>query len=138
VAQILKGEILFVCLENSGVSQMAQSFAEKQGLKCASVGAFHGSDVNFSAVEAMKEKGIDISTKMPQTLTPDLVNRASLIVTIGCSLKSVCPATMLDGARKKMIGWDLKNPRARSLVRMRETRDEIERRVSELLNYQEG
>ena len=104
-------EILFVCLENAGLSQMAQSFAEQHGMKSNSAGALHGSDVNYSIIEAMREKGIDISSKKPKTLTPDLINRASLIVTIGCSLKAVCPTPILAQMEKKLVGWESKIPR---------------------------
>ncbi len=62
-------EVLFVCVENAGRSQMAQAFAEKYGLKASSAGTVPSSKVNPLVVEAMKEKGIDISSNRPKMLT---------------------------------------------------------------------
>ena len=86
-----KREILFVCVENAGRSQMAQAFAEKCGLKASSAGNVPSSRVNPIVVEAMKEKGIDISKNIPKMLTPEMINRSSLVVTMGCSVEEACP-----------------------------------------------
>jgi arsenate reductase len=76
-------EVLFVCVENAGRSQMAQAFAEKNGLKASSAGTVPSGRVNPVVVESMKEKGIDISRNIPKRLTSDMINRASLIVPDG-------------------------------------------------------
>jgi protein-tyrosine-phosphatase len=60
---LVKGEILFVCVENAGRSQMAQAFAEKIGLKASSAGTVPSSHVNPVVAEAMRERGIDLSRK---------------------------------------------------------------------------
>jgi len=129
---MVEKEILFVCVENAGRSQMAQAFAEKYGLKSSSAGTVPSSRVNPVVVEAMKEKGIEISSKVPKMLTPEMINRASLVITMGCSVAQVCPKPMLAQMQKKLIDWDLKDPKGKSLDQVRLIRDEIERRVIKL------
>jgi arsenate reductase (thioredoxin) len=124
-------EILFVCFENAGRSQMATAFAEKYGLKALSAGVFPAGRVNPIVIEAMKEKGIDISST-PRMVTPEMINGASLIVTIGCRLDEVCPKPMLAQLQKKLIDWNFKDPRDKSLAEVRAIRDDIEKRVIEL------
>ena len=125
-------QILFVCVENAGRSQMAQAFAEKYGVKAESAGTVPASRVNPTVVEAMKEKGIDVSRNIPRMLTPEMINRASLVVTMGCSVEEVCPKPMLAQMQKKLVDWNLKDPKGKSLPEVREIRDEIEKRVLDL------
>jgi len=91
----LQGEILFVCVENAGRSQMAQAFAEKLGLKASSAGTVPSGRVNPVVVEAMRERGIDLSTRSPRMLTSQIIRRARLVVTMGCSVEEACPRPML-------------------------------------------
>jgi arsenate reductase len=126
-------EILFVCVENAGRSQMAQAFAQKYGLEASSAGTVPSSRVNPTVVEAMKEKGIDISENMPKILTAEMINRASLVITMGCSVAEVCPKPILAQMQKKLIDWNLKDPKGKTLEEVRAIRDEIEKRVRELL-----
>ncbi len=128
----MEKEILFVCVENAGRSQMAQAFAEKYGLKASSAGTVPSSRVNPVVVEAMKEKEIDVSKNVPKLLTSDTINRASLVVTMGCSVEEVCPKPMLAQMQKKLIDWNLQDPKGKSLAEVRVIRDEIEKRVIEL------
>jgi len=125
-------EILFVCVENAGRSQMAQAFAEKYGLKATSAGTAPSGRVNPVVVDAMKEKGADLSKSVPKMLTSEMINRASLVVTMGCSVEEMCPRPMLAQMQKKLIDWNLMDPKGKSLAVVREIRDEIERRVIEL------
>ncbi len=125
-------EILFVCVENAGRSQMAQAFAEKFGLKAASAGTVPSSRVNPMVVEAMKEKELDLSRKQPRPLTPEMIDRAALVITMGCSVANVCPKPILARMQKKMIDWDLPDPKGKSIQQVRKIRDEIERRVTQL------
>lgn len=126
-------EVLFVCVENAGRSQMAQAFAEKYGLKASSAGTVPSQRVNTIVVQAMKEKGIDISQKAPKMLTAEMIKKASLVITMGCSVAEVCPKPMLAQMQKKLIDWNLKDPKGKQLEEVRATRDEIEKRVRELL-----
>lgn len=111
---------------------MAQAFAEKYGLKATSAGPVPSSRVNPSVIEAMKEKGIDLSNNIPSMLTPEMINRASLVITMGCSIGSVLPMPKLVQMQKKLVDWDLKNPKGKSLPLVRKIRDDIEKRVIEL------
>ena len=65
-------------------------------------------------------------------LTPEMINRASLVITMGCSVEEVCPKPMLAQMQKKLIDWNLKDPKGKSLPEVRAIRDDIERRVLEL------
>ena len=128
-----KGSILFVCVENAGRSQMARAFAEKYGLDSVSAGTVPSSKVNPMVVEVMKEKGIDISENIPKILTPEMINGASLVVTMGCSVAEVCPKPMLAQMQKELVDWNLTDPKDKSIEKVREIRDEIEKRVLGLL-----
>src|SRR2546428_5149445 len=86
----IQGEILFVCVENAGRSQMAQAFAEKFGLRASSAGSVPSSLVNPVVVEAMREREIDLSRKSPKMLTSDMINHARLVITMGCSVEEAC------------------------------------------------
>jgi arsenate reductase (thioredoxin) len=125
-------EILFVCVENAGRSQMAQGFAEKYGLKSSSAGTVLASRINPVVIDAMKEKGIDISKNTPKMITPEMIHRATLVVTMGCSVEDVCPKPMLAQMQKKLVDWNLLDPKRRTIGKVREIRDGIERRVIQL------
>ncbi len=84
------GEILFVCVENAGRSQMAQAFAEKFGLKASSAGTVPSNRVNPVVVEAMRERGINLSRKSPKMLTAEMIDHARIVVTMGCSVEEAC------------------------------------------------
>ena len=121
--------ILFVCVENAGRSQMAEAFAERIGLHASSAGTLPASKVNPMVVEAMKERGLDISSRSPKMLTTEMINGASLVVTMGCSVEEVCPRPMLAKMQKKLVDWELDDPKGKPLEDVRRIRNEIERRV---------
>jgi len=129
----LKGEILFVCIENAGRSQMAQAFAEKLGLKASSAGTVPSSGVNPVVVEAMRERRIDLSHKMPKVLTANMIRNARLVVTMGCSVEEACPRPMLAAMQKKLVDWHLDDPKGRPLEEVRRIRNEIEKRVRKIV-----
>jgi protein-tyrosine-phosphatase len=129
---LLKGEILFVCVENAGRSQMAQAFAEKIGLKASSAGTVPSSHVNPVVAEAMRERGIDLSRKTPKMLTSEMISGARLVVTMGCSVEEACPKPMLAAMQRKLVDWHLDDPKGRSIEGVRRIRDEIEKRVREI------
>jgi protein-tyrosine-phosphatase len=128
----LKGEILFVCVENAGRSQMAQAFAEKLGMKAQSAGTIPSSRVNPVVVEAMRERGIDLSHRTPKILTRDMISHARLVVTMGCSVEEACPRPMLAAMQKKLVDWHLDDPKDRSVEEVRRIRDKIEERVRKI------
>jgi len=125
-------KILFVCVENAGRSQMAEAFANKYGkgrLIASSGGVMLADRVNPLVVEAMREKGIDISMNKPKLLTPAMAEGADKIITMGCSVEKICPAPLL----KNVIDWELEDPKGKPIENVREIRDEIENRVLKLI-----
>jgi arsenate reductase (thioredoxin) len=125
-------KILFVCVENAGRSQMAEAFANKYGkgkFEISSAGNKPAEKVNPIVVEALKEKGIDISQNRPKLLTFQMAQDTDLIVTMGCNDQGVCPGPFF----KPTIDWKLEDPKGKSIEKVREIRDNIERRVQDLL-----
>jgi arsenate reductase len=127
--------ILFVCVENAGRSQMAEAFANHLGkgiLIVSSAGNKPAEKVNPVVVEAMKEKGIDISTKKPQLLTFQMAQDADLVVTMGCNDQGICPGPFF----KPTVDWKLEDPKGKPMEKAREIRDDIEQRVRNLMTEQ--
>jgi len=83
-------------------------------------------------VEAMREVGIDLSRRVPRQLTDDLAEWADMVVTMGCG--DECP--YIPG--KRYLDWDLPDPTGRPLAEVRTTRDEIGRRVRQLVGQLDG
>ncbi|MDA4115629.1 MAG: arsenate reductase ArsC [Thaumarchaeota archaeon] len=127
-----EGSFLFVCVHNAGRSQMAEAFARRRGLKADSAGTMPATTVNPAVVQVMKEEGIDLSSSKPKLLTNEMINKAALVVTMGCSVEEVCPRPMLAKMQKKLVDWDLEDPKGKTVAQVREIRDEIERRVAAL------
>jgi arsenate reductase (thioredoxin) len=127
-----EGSYLFVCVHNAGRSQMAEAFAKRRGLKAASAGTVPATSVNPTVVQAMKEKGIDISSRTPKLLTPDMIDQATLVFTMGCSVEEVCPRPMLAKMQKKLVDWKIDDPKGKTLDDVRKIRDEVERKVAAL------
>jgi len=125
-------KILFVCVENAGRSQMAEAFANKYGKDrffVSSAGNKPADKVNPIVVEALKEKSIDISMNQPKLLTFQIVQDADLIVTMGCNDNGICPGPFF----KPTIDWKLEDPKGKPIEKVREIRDDIERRVQNLI-----
>ena len=126
--------VLFVCVENAGRSQMAEAFANKYGKDkfiASSAGNKPADKVNPVVVEAMREKGIDISTNKPKLLTFQMGQDADLIVTMGCNDQGICPGPFF----KPTVDWKLEDPKGKPIEKVREIRDDIESRVQELIAY---
>ena len=122
--------VLFVCLHNAGRSQMSQALFERAAAdrhKALSAGATPAENVHPEVVEVMREVGIDLSERRPQLLTRELAERADVVVTMGCGEE--CP--YIPG--KRYIDWDLSDPKGRPLAEVRATREEIARRVQEMI-----
>jgi protein-tyrosine-phosphatase len=122
--------VLFVCLHNAGRSQMSQALFERAARgrhEARSAGTQPGPVVHPAAVEAMREVGIDLSTRVPRPLTDDLAEWADVVVTMGCG--DECP--YIPG--KRYLDWDLPDPAGRPLAEVRTTRDDIGHRVEELI-----
>ena len=124
--------ILFVCIENAGRSQMADAFAAREGLTSMSAGTNPGPNVYPTVIGAMREKGLDISKNKPKLLTPEMLDRAQLVVTMGCAMEQLCPRPMLAQLQKKLVDWEIEDPKGKSISDVRKIRDEIENKVKQL------
>ncbi len=123
--------VLFLCVHNAGRSQMAAAFARRLGgesLVVHSAGSAPGERLNPAVVEAMSEVGIDISNESPRALTDEMARDADVIVTMGCG--DACP--YYPG--KRYEDWELTDPAGQSLAVVRTIRDEIEGRVTLLVD----
>ncbi len=127
-----KGPVLFVCVENAGRSQMAEAFAKKHGMNARSAGTIPSARINPTVVDAMRERGIDISSNQPKILTPELIRDARLVVTMGCSIEEACPKPIVAQMQRKLIEWHLEDPKGKPLGEVRKIRDEIESKVRDL------
>jgi protein-tyrosine-phosphatase len=125
-------KILFVCVENAGRSQMAEAFAKARNMLAVSAGTVPATQVNPAVVEVMKEKRIDLSMNRPKMLTTRMVNDADLVVTMGCSVEEACPTPLIGRMQKKLVEWSIEDPRDKPVERVRQIRDEIERKIAEL------
>ncbi len=127
--------VLFVCVENAGRSQMAEAFANKYGkdiFVASSAGNKPADKVNPVVVEAMKEIDIDISMNKPKLLTAKMALDVDLIVTLGCNDQGICPGPFF----KPTVDWKLEDPKGKPIEKVKEIRDEIERRVQNLIAEQ--
>jgi protein-tyrosine-phosphatase len=124
--------ILFVCVENAGRSQMAQGFFNKHapaGYRAISAGTKPAGQINPLAVQAMKEVGIDISKQKSKIITDDMIRDSSRAINMGCMDRSDCPLLFLNNP----VDWSIEDPKSKSIGKVREIRDEIEKRVKELV-----
>ena len=125
--------ILFVCVHNSGRSQMAEAFFNQMAkgeAQAYSAGTQPADKVNPVVVEAMREVGIDISGNKPKALMIDMVEKAARMITMGCGAEAeaVCPASFIETE-----DWALEDPKGKSLEQVRKIRDEIKDRVTNLI-----
>jgi len=124
--------VLFVCFENAGRSQMAEAFANHHGkgrILASSAGVRVAERVNPIAVEVMKERGIDMSAHRPKLLTPKMAEEADIVITMGCGVEGVCPVPLV----RNLVDWNLEDPKGKPIEKVRQIRDEIERKVLELI-----
>lgn len=122
--------VLFVCLHNAGRSQMSQALFEQAAAgrhAALSAGTTPADRVHAEVVEVMRELNIDLADRQPHLLTYQLAEQADVVVTMGCG--DACP--YIPG--KRYIDWELPDPKGRPLAEVRATRDEINRRVTDLL-----
>ena len=118
--------VLFVCVQNAGRSQMAQALFEARGGTARSAGSNPAKRVHPEVVDAMREVSLDVSGRVPRGLDRSDVEWADLVVTMGCG--DACP--YIPG--KQYVDWDLPDPAGKSLDEVRAVRDEIARRVEQL------
>ena len=123
--------ILFACVGNSARSQIAEGFCRSfagDRVECRSGGSKPLGHILPEAVAVMAERGIDISQSPSRGFDEGWVRTCDLVVTMGCG-DDACPAFI----GKRIVDWDLPDPKGKPLAEFRKVRDEIERRVRELL-----
>ena len=125
-----KPSVLFVCVHNAGRSQMAQGWLRRLAgdrVDVRSAGSEPAEQINPTAVTAMREVGIDIAREIPKLVTDGAVRAADVVITMGCG--DACP--IYPG--KRYEDWELTDPFGKGLEEVRPIRDEIDRRVRQLL-----
>ena len=123
-------EVLFVCVHNAGRSQMAAGLLHHHAagaVRVRSAGSAPADEINPAVRDAMAEIGLDISQEFPKKLTTDAVEAADVVITMGCG--DACP--IFPG--KRYLDWELQDPAGQGIDAVRPIRDEIDRRVRELL-----
>ena len=122
---------IFACVHNAGRSQMSAALfnrlADSTMARAISAGTQPAEHVHPVVVDAMKEIGIDLSSAKPQKLTSELAKGADMLITMGCGEE--CP--YVPGLRRD--DWPLPDPKGQGIETVRQTRDEIRRRVIALL-----
>jgi arsenate reductase (thioredoxin) len=124
--------ILFVCVENAGRSQMAEGFFNQRyaqkGYHAISAGTRPVSQINPLAVQAMSEVGIDISGQKSKIITEDMIKSSEKSVNMGCIERADCPMLFINN----VIDWGIEDPKGKPIEKVREIRDELDRRVREI------
>jgi arsenate reductase len=121
--------VLFVCIQNAGRSQMAEALfalAADQRHSARSAGSSPAQHVHPEVAEVMRERGVELTGRVPHKLDRADAEWADVVVTMGCG--DACP--YIPG--KRYIDWELDDPHGQTIERVREIRDEIGRRVDQL------
>lgn len=122
--------IIFACVHNAGRSQMAAAFAARDpNVQAISAGTEPAERVHPEVVDVMREVGFDLSHARPQKLTPELAQKADLLITMGCGDK--CP--YVPGL--KIEDWPFDDPKGKPVSEVRAIRDAIRNRVDRLLDH---
>ena len=125
---------IFACVHNAGRSQMSAAFfnqlVDPKLARAISAGTHPAERVHLVVVEVMLEIGIDLSDAKPQRLTAESAQDAEMLVTMGCG--DECP--YVPGLRRD--DWPLPDPKGQGIESVRETRDEIKRRIILLLEQE--
>jgi len=129
--------ILFVCVENAGRSQMAEAFFRKfapNRFNVSSAGTTPSSQLNPIVIQVMKEIGIDMTNQQPKFLSDSMIDDSFKTVNMGCMDKESCPSLFV----KDVIDWNISDPKEKSLDDVREIRDKIKFEVMNLIQSLEG
>lgn len=127
-----KKSVLFVCIENSSRSVMAEAFARRLGLDATSAGTVPAAQVNPIVTEVMKEVGADVSQAKPKKLTEEMIEAADVVVLTDATLKSAIPSGLRKRMKKKVVEWYIPDPQGRIIEEIRFLQDEIEGMVKKL------
>jgi arsenate reductase (thioredoxin) len=123
-------EVLFVCVQNAGRSQMAAGLVKLRSegrIHVRSAGSAPADEINAAVVTAMEELGVDMDEEFPKPLTDEVVRAADVVITMGCG--DACP--IYPG--KRYEDWTVDDPAGKDLETVRAIRDEIDGRVQKLM-----
>lgn len=124
--------VLFVCIENSSRSVMAEGFAKAMGLRASSAGTFPATQTNARVVQAMAEDGIDVSQNKPKQLTEQMIDAADVVVLTDALLGQAIPGNLRKRMKKKIVEWSIPDPQGKDIEEIRFVRDQIRRMVASL------
>ncbi|HIH99963.1 MAG TPA: arsenate reductase ArsC [Nitrosopumilus sp.] len=125
--------ILFVCVENAGRSQMAEAFFKqyaKNQFNVVSAGTSPASDLNPVVVSVMAEIGIDLKNQQPRLLLTSMIENSNKTINMGCVDKESCPSLFV----KDVDDWNIDDPKGKSIEDIRKIRDQIKNNILNLLN----
>ena len=125
-------DILFVCVENAGRSQMAEAFFRKfteNRFNVISAGTTPSKELNPIVVQVMKEIGIDMNSQNPKMLSESMISNSFKTVNMGCMDKESCPGLFV----KDVIDWNIPDPKEKTIEQIREIRDQIKTEVLNLI-----
>jgi len=125
-------KILFVCVENAGRSQMAEAFFRKymsKGFEAISAGTKPSTQVNPIVFQAMKEIGIDMEDQKPKYISQQIIDESEIAINMGCIDKEACPVLFI----KDILDWQVSDPKGKSIEEVRIIRDQIEKKVIDLI-----
>lgn len=111
---------------------MAEAFFNKLAgsiARAVSAGTMPATRINPIVVQVMKEVGLDLTQRKPKLLTIDMINQADRVITMGCGIEKVCPATFITTE-----DWQLEDPEGKPIEKIREIRDEIKSKIVKLIN----
>ncbi len=123
--------VLFVCVHNAGRSRMAEAFFNEAAAgryRGVSAGTEPAAAAHPEVVQAMAERGLRVEERPGTMLTPELAEQAVRVIGMGCAVEEACPAL-----RVPLEDWHLEDPKGKTPDAVAEIRDEIERRVRELI-----
>lgn len=126
--------ILFVCVENAGRSQMAEAFFKKYGKKkfdVISAGTIPATKLNPIVVSVMDEIGIDMTFQTPKLLSGDMIEQSFKTINMGCVDKESCPALFV----KDIVDWNISDPKNKTIEQVRIIRDDIKSNVLKMIDF---
>jgi len=125
-------DVLFVCVENAGRSQMAEAFFRKfteNKFNVISAGTIPSTKLNPIVVEVMKEIEIDMTEQSPKTLTDSMISDSLRTINMGCMDNESCQSLFV----KDVIDWNIPDPKEKTIEQVREIRDQIKSEVLKLI-----
>ena len=129
----MRKNILFVCVENAGRSQMAEAFFKKYAgdkFDAVSAGTSPSFKLNPLVIQVMKEIGIDMTAQFPKELSDSMITNSSKTVNMGCMDKESCPTLFVND----VLDWNISDPKEKSIEQVRIIRDQIKHKILILID----